>query len=594
MTTQSHNLSDEGISSVTAWPIFDRSSKTFPLYSRANVGEIFPDPISPLNASTGFQANLEPGWRDAFVACGVWEHDLYDTAVEHNILPAFGSYLYINMSLMRLFGVRVPGMGAEAVDLQYFGDMPGIPSYASEKRAFDDDPAFSEKAGAWLMNDVLLAQGLPAYDADRETVRKIRGERPDIAALTDTQLVERLTSFNDVLRGLFQRHIESSLKAGVGLGAIAQLAAAIGRPELALTLVAGIGDIDSAGPSHGMWALSRLARSGPVASLFAAGVEGLHQRIATSADPDVATFRSQLAEFLADWDFRGPAEWELRALTWSLKPELALHTIDRMRGVSDEESPQIKNAERVRQREEATEVVRGMLAGNEEVSGQFEAALHAAALWLRGRERSRTTAAMLIHELRLPALELGRRGTAAGHLDAPAQIFMLFAGELPAYLADPGSFTATVREREQSYRALFDLEPPFVVVGDAPPTSEWARRSGKTHVAAVAGETIQGVSGCTGTVRGRARVLLDPNDPSALEPGEILVAPITDPSWTPLFVAAAAVVVDVGAPFSHAAIVSRELGIPCVVSASDATGRIPNGALIEVDGTAATVTVIEV
>ncbi|WP_226353681.1 PEP-utilizing enzyme [Pseudonocardia sp. ICBG601] len=89
------------------------------------------------------------------------------------------------------------------------------------------------------------------------------------------------------------------------------------------------------------------------------------------------------------------------------------------------------------------------------------------------------------------------------------------------------------------------------------------------------------------------RVILDPNDPSALEVGEILVAPITDPSWTPLFVAASAVVVDVGAPFSHAAIVSRELGIPCVVSATDATGRIPDGALIEVDGTTATVTVIE-
>lgn len=579
---------------MTDWPIFDRTSKTFPLYSRANVGEIFPDPISPLNASTGFQANLEPGWRDAFVACGVWDHDLYDASVERNVLPAFGSYLYINMSLMRLFGVRVPGMGAEAVDLQYFGDMPGIPSYESEKRDFDDDPAYSEKAGAWLMNEVLLAKDLAAYDADRRTVLDIRSQRPDVATLSDAALAERITSFNDVLRGLFQRHIESSLKSGVGLGAISQIAAAVGRPELALTLVAGIGDVDSAGPSHGMWTLSRLARTGPVAELFDGGVEGLDARLRSSGDPRVAEFVAGLDAFLGEWDFRGPAEWELRALTWSLRPELALHTVDRMRGVADEESPQVKNAERVRQREEATATVRELLAGDVEAGGQFEAALHAAALWLRGRERSRTTAAMLIHELRLPALELGRRGAEAGHLDAAKQIFMLFAEELPAYLADPGSFTATVRERERVYLEMFDLEPPFVVVGDPPPTSEWVRRSGRTHTAAVAGETIQGVSGCTGVTRGRARVLLDPNDPSALEPDEILVAPITDPSWTPLFVAASAVVVDVGAPFSHAAIVSRELGIPCVVSATDATGRIPNGALIEVDGTAATVTVIEV
>ena len=107
------------------------------------------------------------------------------------------------------------------------------------------------------------------------------------------------------------------------------------------------------------------------------------------------------------------------------------------------------------------------------------------------------------------------------------------------------------------------------------------------------GETITGVSGCTGTARGRARVITDPDDPSALEPGDILIAPITDPAWTPLFVAASAVVVDVGAPFSHAAIVSRELGIPCVVSATEASKRIGDGALIEVNGDSGTVTILE-
>jgi pyruvate,water dikinase len=93
---------------------------------------------------------------------------------------------------------------------------------------------------------------------------------------------------------------------------------------------------------------------------------------------------------------------------------------------------------------------------------------------------------------------------------------------------------------------------------------------------------------------GRARVILDPNDPLALEPGDVLIAPITDPSWTPLFVPAAAVVVDVGAALSHAIIVSRELGIPCVVSATDATRRIPDGAVVRVDGGAGVVTVLEV
>ena len=78
-------------------------------------------------------------------------------------------------------------------------------------------------------------------------------------------------------------------------------------------------------------------------------------------------------------------------------------------------------------------------------------------------------------------------------------------------------------------------------------------------------------------------MLVDPADPRGLEPGEILVCPITDPSWTPLFLVAAAVVCDAGAQQSHAAIVARELGIPCVMSVHGATA-IRDGTWLEVDG----------
>ena len=71
------------------------------------------------------------------------------------------------------------------------------------------------------------------------------------------------------------------------------------------------------------------------------------------------------------------------------------------------------------------------------------------------------------------------------------------------------------------------------------------------------------------------------------------MAPQTDPSWTPLFMVSSAVVVGVGALISHAMIVSRELGIPCVAGVENATSLITDGALIEVDGSAGTVTVIE-
>lgn len=522
----------------------------------------------------------------------MWDADLYDATVPMNILPAFGSYLYINMSLMRLFGVRVPGMSAEAVDLQYFGDMPGIPSYESERRDFDENPEFEAKAGQWLGEQVLGATDLAAYDVDRVEVEQIRADRPDLATLSDAELFTRMRSFETVLRRLFKHHIEASLKSGVGLGAMAQLTEAIGRPELALTLVAGIGNIDSALPSIRMWELGRRAQNAKIAAHFEDGIDGLHERLSASEDPDVVAFTRELDSFLTDWDFRGPAEWEIRATTWGVNPALALGTIDRMRLVDESEAPEAKTAERAAQREAASTEVRAALAADAEASGQFEAVLNAAALWMRGRERGRTTAAMLMHEIRLTALELGKRGVAAGSLDEVKHVFMLFADEIDTYLADPKSLTSTLADREKTYLDLFDRQPPFVVDGTAPPVEEWPLRSDRHSTALVQGESIVGVSGCTGIARGRARVLLSPDDPSALDAGDILIAPITDPSWTPLFVTAAAVVVDVGAPFSHAAIVSRELGIPCIVSATDATVRIPDGADIEVDGTTGTVTVL--
>jgi pyruvate,water dikinase len=578
---------------VSNWPINDKTSKVFPLYSRANVGEIFPDPISPLNATAGFQRYLEPGWQAAFVACGVWDEDLYDTAVEKNIIPAFGSYLYINMSLMRLFGVRVPGMGADAVDLQYFGDMPGIPSYESEKRDFDDSPAHSERAGAWLVRDVLGATDLAAYDADKAEVDQIRAERPDLTTLSDAELRARLVSFGGLLTRLFQHHIEASLKCGVGLGAMAQFTAAIGQPELALTLVSGIGDVDSTEPSIGMYVLSRAARHPAVAALFDQGPTGLYERLKASDDPTVVAFAADFDRFLADWDFRGPSEWEIHADTWGVRPDLALGTIDRIRHAGDEADPR-KGSERGAAERDATVVaLRAALAGNAEAAGQFEAILSSSALWLRGRERGRTTAAKLMHELRLVGLELGRRAVELGVLSDPHDVFMLFEDELDAFLADPASFPDTLAERKRAYLEQFDLVPPFVVAGDVPPAPQWLRRASVTATELPIGEVAVGVAGSPGRARGRARVVLSPDDVDELEPDEILVAPITDPSWTPLFVGASAVVVDVGAPFSHAAIVSRELGIPCVVSLSNATKRIRTGDLIEVDGTAGTVTVHE-
>ncbi|HEV7861657.1 MAG TPA: PEP-utilizing enzyme, partial [Acidimicrobiia bacterium] len=434
---------------------------------------------------------------------------------------------------------------------------------------------------------------LDELDGRRVEVQAIIAARPDLARLSDAALAERITTWAPLFRTLFRMHIVASLKAGIGLGALAQVCEALGRPELSLTLARGIGDVDSAGPSRAMWDLGRqAAASAELTRLFDAGSDDLLERLRGSSDAEVAAFTARFDEFLVAWGFRGPNEWELRSPTWGTQPELALALIDRIRLADASASPLAAEERGGLERQAAAADIRAVLAGNDEVLPQFEAALHAATLWCRGRERQRTTTAMLVHEQRLAALELGRRAVAAGRLDRPEQVFMLTADELDSFAAgvDMGD---VARDREATYLQLFDLEPPFVIDGTPPPLSDWKRRSAAGAGPVLSpGQSISGVPGCPGVVRGVARVVLDASDPSQLEAGEVLVAPITDPSWTPLFMAASAVVVQVGSPFSHAAIVSRELGIPCVVSAGDCTTLIANGATVEVDGTTGTVTVV--
>ncbi len=138
------------------------------------------------------------------------------------------------------------------------------------------------------------------------------------------------------------------------------------------------------------------------------------------------------------------------------------------------------------------------------------------------------------------------------------------------------------------------LEPPYIVGngrGDEP-VHTWPRRNAVGGQVAKVGDVLQGGPGAPGVITGRARIVLDPMDAPDMDPTDVLVAPTTDPSWAPLFLSVGGVVVNVGAVGSHAAIVSRELGVPCAVSVIQATSRIPEGALITVDGSTGTVTIV--
>jgi len=256
-------------------------------------------------------------------------------------------------------------------------------------------------------------------------------------------------------------------------------------------------------------------------------------------------------------------------------------------------APQDHQAGLATERERLVAEVSAMLEGDPEAQGQFLAGAHGASVLMPGRERTKTNCVKFIQEARMGARVLGQRMVERGVFPEMTSFAMLRFSELHAAIDSPEGWRETIEQRQEIFDLAEARQEPFVIVGEAEPLSSWPQRDAVAVEPVQAGDSIQGMPGCPGVSEGRARVILDSHDPTALEPGDVLVAPLTDPSWTPLFVPAAGVVVDVGAALSHAIIVSRELGIPCVVSATDATKRIPDGARVRVDGDTGVVTILD-
>ncbi|WP_397427802.1 PEP-utilizing enzyme [Pseudarthrobacter equi] len=185
---------------------------------------------------------------------------------------------------------------------------------------------------------------------------------------------------------------------------------------------------------------------------------------------------------------------------------------------------------------------------------------------------------------------------AAGTLDQAEDIFFLDFAEVSEALdmaAGPGPngpgqtgerLRPLVAERRADYdRELGRRHIPRVLLSDGTEPE-----AAQTAAGGIAEGALSGSPASAGTVTGVARVILDPVG-AHLEPGEILVAPSTDPGWTPLFLTAGGLVMEMGGANSHGAVVAREYGIPAVVGVPDATGRISSGQEITVDGGAGTI-----
>jgi pyruvate,water dikinase len=179
--------------------------------------------------------------------------------------------------------------------------------------------------------------------------------------------------------------------------------------------------------------------------------------------------------------------------------------------------------------------------------------------------------------------ELGKRLVAGGAISCAEDIYWLEAQEVEALATELErgktlkSFSAAVENRKTKWEAMRHVSPPTTL-----PKVSWMQRFFPSNEGT--GNAIKGFAASSGKVTARACVMLGPEDFSKMQPGDVIVAGITTPAWTPLFARASAIVTDIGGPLSHSSIVAREYGIPAVLATGVATRRVKDGQIITVDG----------
>ncbi len=217
---------------------------------------------------------------------------------------------------------------------------------------------------------------------------------------------------------------------------------------------------------------------------------------------------------------------------------------------------------------------------------------------VRNRENLRFERTRVFGKVRRIFVEIGIRFASRGVIEDKRDIFYLTSDEIFGFI-DGTTVTYDLKElirlRKTEYASYEDLNDPprrFAVHSTfgGSPTEVFTTREERTKDDSVG--ILKGLACCPGIIEGTARVVLDPTD-TAMREGEILVAEHTDPGWITLFSMASALVIEHGSLLSHAAIVSREMGIPTVVSVKDATNRISDGDRIRVDGEKGTIEIIE-
>jgi len=558
------------------------------VWTNANAGEVLPDVVTPMTWSI-VKPLAERLLGQLFGKLGI------DFA-RHPLLGLVAGRAYFNLNTLVACVRHIPGMNDDSVT-RMLGGRQDVAARLGELDLGDDD--IPDLAGSRLGVALRIPRMLREFVAfspkrgeavlERVTRQTDGLVRMPSRGLSVRQLAARARAIvTDVVRDaelLDTVGIASSFETAL-YGACEKWFADEGRARVSRMLM-GMGHNANAASGPALWRLARLACEDPTV------------RSTVLDAPDFDATRARLAgndsgrAFLAAWDgfmteyghhCRG--EIELANARWAERPD---HILGQLRHCIAQVGPDdfLSRYEALApHRDAAIEEVRQRLRSPVRRL-MLEFLLPRAQRCAPLRENLKSQVIRRLGVVRALLLEVGRHLTGSHVLDRPDDVFFLRLGELPA-LCDgepqPATLGKITRRREQ-YEADLQAAPPAVVVGEWDPSAQ-------EDVPPQTGDTLTGLGVNPGVVTGPARVILRAGT-DHVRPGEVLVAPFTDPGWTPYFLNAAAIVMDLGGLLSHGSIIAREYGIPAVVNVGPATRLIRTGQRLQVDGTRGTVRILE-
>lgn len=519
------------------------------LWTCANLGEAIPSVMTPCTWS--------------LVEIFMSETMALSSVGEHRISGNIGGRFYLNLSLTMAVGsaVGLTKLMRQASE-QAFGRIP-------EEVEIPPLPMSRARVVRSVLSSALpFARRVRAYQKRLPELLAAAPERCErlhdtIGATTSAEELRRLwtTDVEPLLRECSLMLAAGARMDGAGLTRI--------RPRLLKLL----GEADTNALLSGMHTSGdALASLGPVLGLA---------KLARG-EIDRSTYARQ-------WGHRSPDEFEVSTRRPAEDPEWIDRQLEGLRAA--EEDPTALLARQERAREAAWQRFRDRYPRKEKsIRGRVQRAAVAA----RYREAARSEVIRAFWVLRA---FVTRAGALTGHGE---DLYFLSVWEILAVLGGDDTAIKRVPDRRTTYQRYAELPAyPTLIRGHFDPI-HWAAEPNRRgdvydehHEQAPVSEAINGFAGAAGIVEGTARVIGTAAEGEQLQAGEILVTTVTNIGWTPLFPRAAAVVTDVGAPLSHAAIVARELGIPAVVGCGNATARLHTGDRVRVDGAHGTVEVLD-